>query len=83
MLVKKKSATKNSTRRRVSKPSEEKERRSLVFVRERFNGTRYEQPLQRNSETDEEREERLAKREALTLQAFKIAYENHHQRKAS
>jgi hypothetical protein len=83
MLVKKKSATKNSTRRRVTKPSEEKERRSLMFVRERSNGTRYEQPLQRNSETNEQREKRLTKREALTLQAFQIAYDNRHQRKAS
>lgn len=46
------------------------------------NGTRYEQPLYKNPESKEEREKRLKKREALTLKAFRIAYENHHQRKA-
>jgi hypothetical protein len=49
----------------------------------RSNGARYEQPLHKNPETKEQREKRLAKREALTLKAFQIAYENHHQRKAS
>ena len=35
-------------------------------------------PLQRlPGESDEEREKRLAAREALTLKAFRIAYENH------
>ena len=29
-------------------------------------------------ETEEEREKRLAKRRALTLKAFQIAYDNHH-----
>ena len=47
------------------------------------NGARYEQPLYKNPENKEEREKRLKKREALTLKAFRIAYENHHQRKAS
>lgn len=47
------------------------------------NGTRYEQPRHKNAETFEQREQRLAKREALTLRAFQMAYENHHQRKSS
>jgi hypothetical protein len=47
------------------------------------NGTRYEQPLYKNPESKEEREKRLKKREALTLRVFKMAYENHHRRKAS
>jgi hypothetical protein len=34
-------------------------------------------------ETAKEREKRLAEREALTLRAFQIAYENHHPRKPS
>jgi hypothetical protein len=47
------------------------------------NGTHYEQPVIRNPEMAEAREKRLAKREALTLRAFKIAYDNHHNRKSS
>lgn len=35
-----------------------------------------------NLDSDEEREKRLAARKALTLKAFRIAYENHHRRKA-
>jgi hypothetical protein len=47
------------------------------------NGTHYEYQKMKNPEDNEEREKRLKKREALTLKAFQIAYENHHQRKAS
>jgi hypothetical protein len=47
------------------------------------NGTHYEQPLAKDDESKEEREKRIKKREALTLKAFRMAYENHHQRKAS
>jgi hypothetical protein len=49
----------------------------------RSNGESYEQPCHKNPETTEEREKRLAKREALTLRAFQIAYDNHHSRKSS
>lgn len=42
------------------------------------NGRQYEQPHHKNPETAGEREKRLAKREALTLRAFAIAYDNHH-----
>ena len=38
--------------------------------------------LHLNLESDEEREKRLAAMKALTLKAFRIAYENHHRRKA-
>lgn len=47
------------------------------------NGKPYEQPGHKNHETAEEREKRLAKREALTLRAFQIAYDNHHPPKSS
>jgi hypothetical protein len=43
-------------------------------------------PTRRNPETSEEREKRekrLAARKALTLKAFRMAYENHHSRKSS
>jgi hypothetical protein len=46
------------------------------------NGTREYQRI-RNPQTAEEREKWLEKRDKLTLQAFEMAYENHHQRKAS
>ncbi|HEV7376692.1 MAG TPA: hypothetical protein VGN95_18405 [Pyrinomonadaceae bacterium] len=48
----------------------------------RSNGAR-KQPYRINPETNEEREKRLAARKALTLKAARIAYENHHRRKAS
>ena len=41
-------------------------------------------PLRRlPGETEEEREKRLAAREALTLSAFQMTYENRHRRKTS
>ena len=43
-------------------------------------------PIRRNPETAEEREKRekrLAARKALTLKAFRMAYENYHSRKSS
>ena len=46
------------------------------------NGTREYQRI-RNPQTAEEREKWLEKRDKLTLRAFQMAYENHHQRKAS
>ncbi len=49
------------------------------------NGRRRTQPRRRNPETDEERQKRLASREKRTVQAFREAYESHHngRRKAS
>ena len=47
------------------------------------NGKHSERPHQKRLETDEEREKRLTKREALTLRAFQIAYDNHHPPKSS
>ena len=47
------------------------------------NGTRYEYQHIRNPHVAGEREKMLAKREALTLRAFQLAYENHHSRKSS
>ncbi|MDT7779513.1 MAG: hypothetical protein QOC99_2025 [Acidobacteriota bacterium] len=40
-------------------------------------------PIRRNPEIAEEREKRLAARKALTLKAFRIAYENNHRRHSS
>jgi hypothetical protein len=40
-------------------------------------------PIRRNPDIAEEREKRLAARKALTLKAFRMAYENHHSRKSS
>lgn len=54
----------------------------LLPLSSRTNGAR-KQPYRINPETDEEREKRLAARKALTLKAARIAYENHHRRKAS
>jgi len=86
MPSKKKSTPGKATRRRRStKRSERAPVWTLGLPAERgsSNGKRYEQPLYKNPESKEEREKRLKKREALTLKAFQIAYENHHQHKAS
>jgi hypothetical protein len=45
------------------------------------NGTQYERQRIRNPYVAGEREKMLEKREKLTLEAFRIAYENHHRRK--
>lgn len=47
------------------------------------NGTQYEYQRIRNPYVPGEREKMLKKREKLTLEAFRIAYEDHHRRKAS
>lgn len=47
------------------------------------NGKNREYQRIKNPQTREEREKWLAKKEALTLRAFQIAYENYHQRKSS
>ena len=47
------------------------------------NGTQYEYQRIRNPHVAGEREKMLAKRDALTLKAFQIAFENHRQRKSS
>jgi len=84
MPSKKKSAGKSTHRRRATKRAAQAPAFALDFQggRGSSNGTRYEQPLYKNPESKEEREKRLKKREALTLKAFRIAYENHHQRKS-
>ena len=40
-------------------------------------------PKHLNPETEEERKKRLAKRKAMTIKAFQMAYEDHRRRKAS
>jgi len=47
------------------------------------NGTQYEYQRFRNPYVAGEREGMLEKRQKLTLKAFRIAYENQHQRKSS
>lgn len=47
------------------------------------NGTQYEHQRIRNPYVPGEREKMLEKREKLTLEAFRVAYENQHQRKRS
>ena len=46
-----------------------------------ISNVQYEQPRRLKGESAEQREKRLARREALTLEAFRVAYENHHKRK--
>ncbi|HYJ88035.1 MAG TPA: hypothetical protein VEW46_18355 [Pyrinomonadaceae bacterium] len=74
----KKSVARKSTKYRATKTS-------LFLDGEGFssNGKRYERPRHKSPETDEERKKRFAKREALTLRAFQIAYDNHHPRTSS
>lgn len=48
-----------------------------------FDFEEYPHPIHPNPETPETREKRLSARKALTLKAFRIAYENSHRRKAS
>jgi len=84
VLSKKKSSVKKTTERRTRRKVEE----DLLLPplpgeRTSSNGTRYEYQLIRNPYVPGEREKMLEKREKLTLQAFRIAYENHHRRKSS
>jgi hypothetical protein len=84
MSFQKKPVSKKSMPRRASKPAGS--RLSSLSSKETHvssNGKHHERPHHKKLETDEEREKRLAKREALTLRAFQIAYDNHHPRKSS
>jgi hypothetical protein len=86
MPLKKKPVAKKSARRSVEKRAQHASHLTRFWGVEESvssNGKDYEQPHYKNPETAEEREKRLAKREALTLRAFQIAYDNHHQRKSS
>jgi hypothetical protein len=86
MPSKKKPDEGKSARHRLAKRGQHAPMLTLFYGDEEdfsSNGKHYEQPTRKNPETDEERQKRLAKREALTLQAFKIAYDNHHPRKSS
>jgi hypothetical protein len=86
MPSKKKPVARKSSRHRVEKRAQVGPTLTLFYGDEEdfsSNGKQYEQPHYKTPETAEEREKRLAKREALTLRAFQIAYDNHHQRKSS
>jgi hypothetical protein len=86
MPSKKKSTKKKSTRsRRAGTRTVQVVVSTLGLPGERrsSNGARHEQPLRKNPESQAEREKRLKKREALTLKALQMAYENQHQRKTS
>jgi len=83
-LLKKKSTAKKTTRRpAVKKAEKELFLPTLPGERTSSNGTRYEYQLIKNPYVPGEREKMLEKREKLTLEAFRIAYENHHRRKSS
>jgi len=82
-LKKKSTAGKSRNRRRLIKPSERAPVYTLGLPGERgsSDGTRYEYQKIKNPYVPGEREKWLEKRDKLTLRAFEIAYENHHQRK--
>lgn len=85
MPTKKTPATdKRRNRRSVTKQSVVTPEWTLGSPGERpgSNGAREYQRI-KNPQTSEEREKWLAKRDALTLRAFQIAYENHQRRKSS
>ena|ERR1041384_2504877 len=55
----------------------------LLLPSPKSNGRARKEPYYVNPESAEERKQRLAARKALTLKAARIAYDNHHRRKAS
>ena len=87
----KKSASKGSKKRKSTRRGKTTGARVTVISSDKAesglpsgrNGKGDKQPYYLNSETEEEREKRLAARKALTLKTFEIAYANHHGRKAS
>ena len=82
-----KNTSKQSKNKSVSQHRQKAAHFSRVWgadvLRETGNGKGHQKPYRLNPETEEEREKRLAARKALTLKAARIAYENHHRRKAS
>jgi hypothetical protein len=84
MKSKKKAASRKSTRG-SQKAADDNGPMSFAAGQENLvsNGRRNERPRHKNTETAEEKKQRLAKREALTLRAFQIAYDNHHPRRSS
>ncbi|MDT5062401.1 MAG: hypothetical protein QOH63_2860 [Acidobacteriota bacterium] len=82
MTAKKKSTIKKSKRLAATANTTSVLVGNELSLSSRSNGAR-KQPYHINPETNEEREKRLAARKALTLKAARIAYENHHRRKAS
>ena len=83
MASKKKSAGKKAVRRKTTKNADKFVPPTWPGERTSSNGTRYEYQLIRNPYVPGAREKMLEKREKLTLEAFRIAYENHHRRKSS
>ena len=69
-----------TTGARVTVISSDKAELALASGR---NGKGDKRPYYLDSETKEEREKRLAAIKALTLKAFRMAYENHHRRQSS
>lgn len=84
MPVKKKAVAKEPSQRVVGRAQNAPQLTVFGDAEENLtsNGKHYEEPLRKNPETEKEREKRLAKREALTLRAFQIAYDNNHPRKS-
>ena len=86
MEPKKKSVRRKSARARSDSSNFEPSPKltlSLPGKQGNSNGTRYELQRVKNPYVPGEREKMIARREALTLKAFRIAYENKHPRKAS
>jgi hypothetical protein len=83
MASKRKSAGKKTVRRKTTKNGDKLVPPTWPGERTSSNGTQYEYQLIRNPYVPGAREKMLEKREKLTLEAFRIAYENHHRRKSS
>src|SRR5690349_12677235 len=85
MPAKKKTSAKQRTEHRASRRGEKDPLVPTTWPGERTSshGTQYEYQMIRNPYVPGEREKMLEKREKLPLQAFRIAYENHHRRKSS
>jgi hypothetical protein len=76
-------SSKKKTAAPRSKQSRENKLLPDISDEDASNGSSRECRQIKSPQTGEEREKWLAKRDALTLRAFQIAYKNHHQRKSS
>jgi len=83
MAPKKKSLTKSKSGHRASEKANQDAllRPALPVELTSGNGTAHEHQRVRNPYVPGEREKMLEKRKRLTLEAFRIAYENQHPRK--
>jgi hypothetical protein len=83
-VISRSKSTKRAARVRVLKPEEVSRVLKEVNKDSLKDGDDFgPYPIRRNPERAEEGEKRLAARKALTLKAFRIAYENYHRRNGS